>query len=358
MKKHIAIILAAGKGTRMNSQIPKQYLEIDNKPIIYYTIKAFSKEYIDEIILVTGKDDIDYVKKDIVEKYNLEKVKKIVSGGANRYDSVFAGLQAIAWDYLPNLQNQSNNIKINSQCNNEKCKNTKNIQTQNYKYNQTQNNNDSCRTNNEQHIDNTNQANVIEILSNICKQLENQEIYVHIHDGARPCITSEELLNIKNNVEIYKACALAVKVKDTIKIADNNQNVTQTPNREYLWAIHTPQSFNYATILSAYINMYKTLNMVDTKEPTYTLNTETTSNIINTTQNSNKYALNTEATSDIPNTTNAQHTSNTNITDDAMVLENFSSHPLKLIQGNYTNIKITTPEDLAIAKIYLKAFEE
>ena len=57
MKKHIAIILAAGKGTRMKSNIPKQYMTIEEKPVIYYTIKAFEESYMDEIILVTGKDE-------------------------------------------------------------------------------------------------------------------------------------------------------------------------------------------------------------------------------------------------------------------------------------------------------------
>lgn len=92
-EKVSAIVLSAGKGKRMNSVISKQYLEIHGKPIIYYTLKAFQESNVDEIILVAGKEDIDYVQKEIVDKYNIDKVKKIVVGGKERYDSVISGLK-------------------------------------------------------------------------------------------------------------------------------------------------------------------------------------------------------------------------------------------------------------------------
>ena len=61
MKKHtIAIVLAAGQGKRMNSNVPKQYLLIKEKPILYYTLKAFEDSFIDEIILVVGEGEEDY----------------------------------------------------------------------------------------------------------------------------------------------------------------------------------------------------------------------------------------------------------------------------------------------------------
>ena len=93
MKKINAIILSAGKGKRMNSDVSKQYLEINDKPIIYYTLKSFEKSNVDEIIIVVGKGDVEYVKKEIIDKYNISKITNIVEGGEERYDSVINGLE-------------------------------------------------------------------------------------------------------------------------------------------------------------------------------------------------------------------------------------------------------------------------
>ena len=95
MKKNIAIILAAGKGSRMKSEIPKQFMQIKGKPVLYYSVKAFEDSCIDEIVLVTTKENLEYVEQEIVKKYNFTKVKKVVAGGNERYDSVYKGLCAI-----------------------------------------------------------------------------------------------------------------------------------------------------------------------------------------------------------------------------------------------------------------------
>lgn len=92
--KHTAIVLAAGKGSRMNSEIPKQYMEVDGKPVLYYSLAALETSFIEEVILVTGADQISYCQTEIVEKYNFTKVRKIVAGGSERYLSVYQGLQA------------------------------------------------------------------------------------------------------------------------------------------------------------------------------------------------------------------------------------------------------------------------
>lgn len=90
-----AIILAGGKGKRMGKDISKQFILVKNKPIIYYTIKKFSDcKLIDEIILVLPKDEIEYCKKEVLEKYSL-KVDKIIEGGKERQDSVYNGLKAL-----------------------------------------------------------------------------------------------------------------------------------------------------------------------------------------------------------------------------------------------------------------------
>jgi|GEM_PF-3292694 len=69
-----AIILAAGQGKRMNSQVPKLYLEVQEKPILYYTLQTFmDSKYIDRIILVVGAGQVEQVKKDIVARYNFLK---------------------------------------------------------------------------------------------------------------------------------------------------------------------------------------------------------------------------------------------------------------------------------------------
>ena len=94
MAKYTAIVLSAGKGSRMGSSVHKQYLLLCGRPVIYYTLKAFEESPVDEIVLVTGEGEEEYCQKEIVEKYKLHKVTKIVKGGKERYHSVFQGLSA------------------------------------------------------------------------------------------------------------------------------------------------------------------------------------------------------------------------------------------------------------------------
>lgn len=94
LNKITAIVLAAGKGSRMHSDIPKQFMMIGRFPVLYYSLKAFQESPVDEIILVTSEDSVDFCREDIVERYDLNKVSRIVAGGAERYDSVRNGLIA------------------------------------------------------------------------------------------------------------------------------------------------------------------------------------------------------------------------------------------------------------------------
>lgn len=90
-----AIILAGGKGKRMGAKISKQYIELNGKPILYYTLNRFAAcKEIDKIILVLPKDEIEYCNKEILKKYSL-KVDMIVEGGKERQDSVYNALQKI-----------------------------------------------------------------------------------------------------------------------------------------------------------------------------------------------------------------------------------------------------------------------
>ncbi|SER73954.1 2-C-methyl-D-erythritol 4-phosphate cytidylyltransferase [Lachnobacterium bovis] len=240
--KHIAIVLAAGKGSRMKSDIPKQYMLIGEKPILYYSLQAFQKNTkISEIILVTRIEDLEYCKEKIVKKYNFTKVKEIVAGGKERYNSVYEALKVIS-----KKENLNNDIKTN------------------------------C--------------------------------YVHIHDGARPMLTQTIIDNCIENVEKYEAIVTAVKVKDTIKVVKDNQ-IESTPDRNTLWQIQTPQSFEVNMIKSAYKDIIQKIQNKDDNLPT--------------------------------------------ITDDAMILENYNNRKITISEGDYKNIKVTTPEDIIIAECFI-----
>nr|MBP8690848.1 2-C-methyl-D-erythritol 4-phosphate cytidylyltransferase [Sedimentibacter sp.] len=97
-KKHVsAIIVAAGKGKRMDSQIPKQYLNIAGKTILDTTLYKFEKSNeVDEIILVVNKDEVEYVKSGISPFY--AKISKVVAGGKTRTESVYQGLKNVGKD--------------------------------------------------------------------------------------------------------------------------------------------------------------------------------------------------------------------------------------------------------------------
>ena len=128
--------------------------------------------------------------------------------------------------------------------------------------------------------------------------------YVLIHDGARPFLDEEIIKRNIQAVREYQACVAGMPVKDTIKVSDEEEFAAATPDRSKLWMIQTPQTFSYALIYEAYEEMLKT--------------------------------------------------EDTAITDDAMVLERIKGKKSKLIEGSYRNIKITTPEDLLIANVYLQ----
>lgn len=95
-KRCTAIVLAAGSGSRMKSSVAKQYLLLGGKPLIWYALNAIERsEIIDDCILVTGAEDVDYVREEIVGHYGFQKVDTIVAGGAERYLSVENALDVI-----------------------------------------------------------------------------------------------------------------------------------------------------------------------------------------------------------------------------------------------------------------------
>lgn len=135
--------------------------------------------------------------------------------------------------------------------------------------------------------------------------------YVFIHDGARPFVTSEIIMRAYEEVKHSNACVVGMPVKDTIKIADEDGYADRTPERSRVWAVQTPQVFSFSFIKKAYEQLME--HEDDLREK----------GIV--------------------------------ITDDAMVAETFTREKVKLVEGSYRNIKITTPEDLEIAESFLRS---
>ena len=136
--------------------------------------------------------------------------------------------------------------------------------------------------------------------------------YVLIHDGARPFVDNEIILRSMEAAKAYQACVVGMPVKDTIKVIDEKEFAKETPDRETLWMIQTPQAFSYPLIYESYKTLHNSL---------------------------------TEAKQSISS-------EEIKVTDDAMVVELFSDVSVKLVRGSYQNIKITTPEDLRVAEVF------
>ena len=100
---NIALILLAGSGTRIHTDIPKQFYKIKDVDLVIYTIRKFNENpHIDEINLVTSKEYIPYVEC-FKEKYGLEKINKVIQGGETRQESVRLGLSALDYDEKDNI---------------------------------------------------------------------------------------------------------------------------------------------------------------------------------------------------------------------------------------------------------------
>jgi len=226
-----AVIVAAGKGSRMKMDINKQYVEIGGVPVLARTIQVFEDcSMVDEIVVVVNEQDIFYCKEHIVDEFGFTKIKKLVSGGATRQNSVYNGI-----------------LEVSERCD-----------------------------------------------------------IVLIHDGARPFILEESIIESIYAAQEYGASCVAVPVKDTIKIADSEGFVERTLDRSLLWSIQTPQTFRLELIMQAHKKAAE-------------------SGFIGT--------------------------------DDAVLVERLG-HRLKLVMGSYDNIKITTREDLALAEAIISSREE
>ena len=75
-----AVILAAGAGKRMHTDVKKQFMLLGNKPLIYHSLKVFQESFVEEIVLVVSEEDREYCKEEIVDKYHFTKVKYLAVG--------------------------------------------------------------------------------------------------------------------------------------------------------------------------------------------------------------------------------------------------------------------------------------
>lgn len=230
MGKNYAIILAAGRGTRMNQSINKMYLNLKGKPLIAHTLEAFySLDIIKGIALVVSPGEEDMIREKVLDIYPPKKPIKLVHGGAERQHSVYNGLKSLPVD----------------------------------------------------------------------TQL------VAIHDGARPLITPKVIERSFEVAKKWEAAVAGMPVKDTIKVVDSHGRVKETPDRSYLWLVQTPQTFSYSLIIEAH---------------------------------------------------NRAIEDNFLATDDSTLVERLG-RDVYMIEGGYENLKVTTPEDIAVAEEILTARE-
>lgn len=94
-KRVAVVIVAAGKGLRMGTEVPKQYLKVNGKPVLWHTVRAFSRSCCDDIIVVCPKGDEEYVGSDILQGVT-DKLRTVIPGGSERFDSCGLGVEAVA----------------------------------------------------------------------------------------------------------------------------------------------------------------------------------------------------------------------------------------------------------------------
>ncbi len=227
--KNIAIILAGGSGNRFSSILPKQFLKIDNKTILEYSITAFEDcEQIDEIIVVSNANYLQETQ-EIIAQCNFKKIKGILKGGKERYNSSLSA---------------------------------------------------------------------IEFIENECNMI--------FHDAVRPLVSKKIIADVIEALKSYSAVNVAIPASDTIlEVAENKQFIKHILNRNLLYQAQTPQAFKWTMIKKAYELGLKSDNFM--------------------------------------------------VTDDCGVVKKYlPDEQIFIVNGEQTNIKITYPSDIEIAKILLR----
>jgi len=228
----IAVIPAAGSGTRMGSSRPKQFMDLCGKPMLAVTLERFQKcDLVDGIVVVVSEQNIAYCTSEIVERYGLSKVTTVVPGGQRRQESVRNGIGAVS----------------------------------------------------------------------------DSSTRILIHDGARPLVTAELIERVVKASWRYRAVIPGIPLKDTLKEIDSRGRVVKTVERGALWVIQTPQIFQGEDIRAAHEK--------------------------------------------------AREEDWEGVTDDAFLIEKMGI-PVDVIEGEDTNIKITTMKDLDLARSFLSVSHE
>ena len=284
-----AILLAAGRGTRMGSGIRKQFMELARRPVLSWSLNVLAlSPIVTEIVLVipagggankSAEEEQEHIRRlfiDPLPEAAAAKVRALVPGGAERYNSVYNGLEAIQWP---------------------------------------------------------------------CD-------YVFIHDGARPLITEEMLEKLFRAVQEYKAVVAASPSKDTVKITDDSGFVQSTPDRSRVWNIQTPQCFAYGLVKSSY---EKIIGAASNAAPAAAeTDSARTTELNRAGADAESDTAPAAAFADFAGAGHQNRQAPLKITDDAMVVEYASDTKVRPVDTGYRNIKITTPEDLLVAEVFLR----
>ena len=226
-KRNVAVVLAGGKGSRMGTDTPKQFFEINGKTVLEYSVEAFdSNPSIDEVVIVSHKNYIDKVKA-LVSKNNYKKVVDVLEGGKERYDSSLAAV----------------------------------------------------------------------------KKYAAEDVILILHDAARPLVSKRIIDDVIFTMKSAKACGVAIASTDTILVC-NDGVLNSVPDRKTMYRAQTPQAFDIEVIRSAY--------EIGLKDPTFTA------------------------------------------TDDCgVVLKYRPDIPIRIVDGEESNLKVTYRDDLKMVELYL-----
>ncbi len=183
MKRNVAVVLAGGKGSRMGGELPKQFLEVRGKTVLEYSVEAFERNgKIDEIVIVSHKDYIDRVEQ-IVRRNGYTKVRAVLAGGKERYDSSLAAIRIYMGE----------NLNCNS----------------------------------------------------------SDELNLIFHDAARPLVSQRIIDDVVRVLQEGKACGVAIPSVDTILVCEDGV-LKSVPDRKTMYRAQTPQGFDIEVIRSAY----------------------------------------------------------------------------------------------------------
>jgi len=225
-KKTLALIPAAGAGIRMGAGRAKQFLDLCGSPVLAVTLRKFQfSPLVHEIVAVVPPGEVEYCRQEIVQRFGLDKVKRVVEGGRRRQDSVRLGLEASGAGFD----------------------------------------------------------------------------LVVIHDGVRPLVREETLERVLSAAGKDRAVVAGLPARDTVKEVDGDLRVTRTYPRRQVWLVQTPQVFRYEDILAAHREAVRE----DWDE----------------------------------------------MTDDALLVERIGV-PVRVVEGTEDNIKVTTPQDLELARFF------